>query len=199
MFIDLFVPTLLFSSCFVVDFYVFKRLLFQSVLLATYGVVYSAFLTAVVSIYIFPYDFSWIEGWCFGGMLAATDPVATVALLKDLGAPETLGVLIEGESLLNDGTGYTLFIVFERALAGRTKSISAESIIWEIFYSSVVGPCIGLVVAIVSIILMNLIWKDFALEVPVTLCAAYGAFFLGNQVEASGVLAVVTVGVILGG
>ncbi|KAL7000706.1 Son of sevenless 1, partial [Sarracenia purpurea var. burkii] len=51
----------------------------------------------------FPYDWSWKTSLLLGGLLSATDPVAVVALLKDLGASKKLSTIIEGESLMNDG------------------------------------------------------------------------------------------------
>lgn len=56
--------------------------------------------------------FGWPEGLVIGSILSATDPVAVVALLKELGTPITFNVLLEGESLLNDGTGTVFFVVF---------------------------------------------------------------------------------------
>lgn len=52
---------------------------------------------------LFPYEWSWSTVLLLGGLLSATDPVAVVALLKDLGASKKLSTIIEGESLMNDG------------------------------------------------------------------------------------------------
>jgi len=52
---------------------------------------------------VLPYDWNWSTGLLLGGLLSATDPVAVVALLKELGASKKLSTLIEGESLMNDG------------------------------------------------------------------------------------------------
>jgi len=57
---------------------------------------------------IFPYNWSWTTSLLLGGLLSATDPVAVVALLKELGASKKLSTIIEGESLMNDG--YLIFI-----------------------------------------------------------------------------------------
>ena len=54
----------------------------------------------------------------FGAMSAATDPVAVVALLGELGAPESLGVLVEGESLINDGSAFVAFLVMIDVING---------------------------------------------------------------------------------
>lgn len=73
----------------------------------------SAFLTAFAMTYILGYDgeFTWTASVLFGAVVSATDPVAVVALLKELGASRRLATLIEGESLLNDGTAMVMFSV----------------------------------------------------------------------------------------
>lgn len=59
--------------------------------------------------YVLPFGWGWVESVMFGGILSATDPVAVIALLKDLGVMPDLSVLIEGESILNDGTSIVLY------------------------------------------------------------------------------------------
>jgi len=81
--------------------------------------VISAFLTAVVVNFILGYssELAFSGALLFGAILSATDPVAVVSILKELGAPPSLSTLIEGESLLNDGTGIVLFeVILEIAL-----------------------------------------------------------------------------------
>lgn len=56
--------------------------------------------------FTFPYDWSWKTSLLLGGLLSATDPVAVVALLKELGASKKLSTIIEGESLMNDGYSF---------------------------------------------------------------------------------------------
>ena len=94
----LFLPPLIFASAHHVDYHVVSRSIVHIGYLATVGVVISAILTALVAKYCFWwYEFNWWTALTFGSMLAATDPVAVVALLADLGAPKTLSLLIEGE------------------------------------------------------------------------------------------------------
>lgn len=82
--------------------------------LATVGVGIATGLTAVFTYYVMGEGLAahWATSLAFGAMLSATDPVAVVALLKDLGAPKQLSLLIEGESLFNDGTAMAVFLVF---------------------------------------------------------------------------------------
>ncbi|WAR03707.1 OSBP1-like protein [Mya arenaria] len=72
----------------------------------------ATFLTAVLARFLFTYGWSWNEGMMFGAILSATDPVAVVALLRDIGASKKLAMVIEGEALLNDGAAIVFFNVF---------------------------------------------------------------------------------------
>lgn len=56
-------------------------------------------------------SFNWLSSLMYGSIVSATDPVAVVALLKELGASKRLSTMIEGESLLNDGTAMVVFLV----------------------------------------------------------------------------------------
>jgi sodium/hydrogen exchanger 10/11 len=112
-----------------------SRVLVQ--VLAGPGLVVQSGLIAAVAVYILPYGWGWTEGFLFGGILSATDPVAVIAILKvtamrpcglmtsertdwfspqDLGVLPDLRVLIEAESLLNDGTAIVLFQICESIL-----------------------------------------------------------------------------------
>lgn len=62
--------------------------------------------------FTFPYNWSWKTSLLLGGLLSATDPVAIVALLKELGASKKLSTIIEGESLMNDGYLYFMICRF---------------------------------------------------------------------------------------
>ena len=75
--------------------------------------VLSSFLTAIIMKYIIlsHTDFDWTSSILFGFLISATDPVAVIAILKELGASKRLSILIEGESLLNDGTAMVGFLV----------------------------------------------------------------------------------------
>jgi NhaP-type Na+/H+ or K+/H+ antiporter len=103
-----FLPALLFESSFSMEIHQIKRCMAQMVLLAGPGVVLSTFLLGSAVKLTFPYDWSWKTSLLLGGLLSATDPVAVVALLKELGASKKLSTIIEGESLMNDGVALGL-------------------------------------------------------------------------------------------
>lgn len=109
----LFLPALLFESAFHSDWHLFKKQLAQILLLAGPILLVGAFVTAAILVNIVPEELSsgFTGALVFGSIVSATDPVAVVALLKELGASKKLSTLIEGESLLNDGTATVLFTV----------------------------------------------------------------------------------------
>ncbi|CAJ1938943.1 unnamed protein product [Sphenostylis stenocarpa] len=115
-----FLPALLFESSFLMEVHQIKRCLAQMLLLAGPGVALSTVCLGVVMKLTFPYNWGWKTSLLLGGLLSATDPVAVVALLKDLGASKKLSTIIEGESLMNDGTAIVVYTLFYRMVLGET-------------------------------------------------------------------------------
>ncbi|XP_063674880.1 sodium/hydrogen exchanger 10-like [Bolinopsis microptera] len=111
-----FLPVLLFESAFLLDIHAIKKSIGQILVLALPGYIVTSATTAVVVYYIFQYDWSWNTSMMVGAILSATDPVAVVALLKSSpGGKDVhhLSIVIEGESLLNDGAAIVLFNIFQ--------------------------------------------------------------------------------------
>ena len=125
MVLSLFIPGLIFESAFNTNYHIFLKESQQAAMLAGPGVLVNALLIGGVmhyfahSISLFSdidddgYDWSWSFSIMFGAIVSATDPVAVVALLKELGASKRLSTLIEAESLLNDGTAFVMFTVLK--------------------------------------------------------------------------------------
>ncbi len=96
----------------------------------TYANTISTYLTHTRHRFILPYSWGWTESLMFGGIISATDPVSVIALVKELGVIPDFGVLIEGESILNDGTSMIVYelcfaILFEQASTVSFVSIHA--------------------------------------------------------------------------
>ena len=96
----------------------------QVTILATLGVLITQGLLGVFLVLVLPYGWSWEFGFTVAASLCVTDPVAVVALLKELGASKKLGTVIEGESLFNDGTGIVLFSLFIEIARGQIFTAS---------------------------------------------------------------------------
>ena len=120
MVILVFLPALIFESAFNADYYTFKRQFFKIFLLAGPVLLACTFSTAAVMLYGFRFDLAGFDFWScclFGAIISATDPVAVVALLKELGVSKRISTLIEGESLMNDGTAYVVFLILLEVVA----------------------------------------------------------------------------------
>merc|ERR1719453_1486205 len=119
-------PALLAGDAMTIDTSVAKRVAKQCMYLAGPGVAIGAFCTAFfLDAYIdWKTEKSFVLSLCAGSILCATDPVAVVALLKELGTSPTLTVQIQGESLLNDGTAIVLYMISYNMLSGEEYDVA---------------------------------------------------------------------------
>ena len=192
-----FLPALLFESSFSVDVHIMRHEALQIFCLAVPGVIFSASLTAMFVKFLLP-SMSWSISFLLGSILAATDPVAVVALLKDMGVDERLGTLIEGESLMNDGSAIVLYTIFSKAIMNTYCCELPQIITWALRLS-LGGPILGIFIGYVVVWLLEWVKNDRASEITLTIVAAYSAFLVaeGTELKVSGVLAVVFLGLYL--
>jgi NhaP-type Na+/H+ or K+/H+ antiporter len=225
-----FLPPLIFESAFYVDAHIFLRAFKSIVAMAVVGVIVASTVTALFVMAIYPnytvnakVDLTVygqvLPALLLGTTLSATDPVAVVSLLNSLGAPKALATLIEGESLLNDGTAYGLFLLFleltkfnlsledapeyicdsAHEVPGCVKDYSSVGTIVVMFALLVFGAVlIGGSIGYLSTLTIAFIYDNKVMECMVTVIAAYGAWIAGEACRASGVLAVVACGVVMG-
>ncbi|KAF8021104.1 hypothetical protein BT93_G1510 [Corymbia citriodora subsp. variegata] len=188
-----FLPALLFESSFSMEIHQIKRCIMQMILLAGPGVLISTFCLGSALKFTFPYDWNWKTCLLLGGLLSATDPVAVVALLKDLGASKKLSTIIEGESLMNDGTAIVVYQLFYKMVLG--KSFDWAAIIKFLAEVSLGAVCIGLAFGIISVLWLGFIFNDTVIEITLTLAVSYIAYFTAQEgIDVSGVLTVMTLG-----
>lgn len=117
----IFLPTLIFESAFVMDVHTFKKTIGQSLILAGPGLILCTVLTALMGRYIFTYNWSWVTAMIFGVILSATDPVAVVALLKDLGEPcSYIWLAIHAINLLTYLL-YTMYVCMHVCVLGQSN------------------------------------------------------------------------------
>ena len=131
----------------------------------------------------------------FGALISATDPVAVVALFRRLGVPRRLQVLLEGESLFNDGTAIVMFnLMLAIALAGRFSAIDS---IRQFLTVSGGGVLIGVTLGLLFSRLIARI-DDPLVETTLTTVLAFGSYLVAEYFHVSGVLAVVAAGIVNG-
>jgi len=107
----IFLPALIFAEAMKMKIKLFGRLLGQVLILAGPGVLMGTALTGAFAKKVLPYGWDWKVSFIFGSILAATDPVAVVALFNTLGVSQRLTMLVSGESLINDGTAIVIFTI----------------------------------------------------------------------------------------
>ena len=143
MILYIFLPILIFDAAYELDVHIFRKTLTNATILSVPGVIIAMLLTAALMIGIGTFAPSY-EGWnwtfalMFGALISATDPVAVVALLKELGTSKRFSTLVDAESMLNDGTGIVLFMLFFGAYTatGVSDSPVADFIIVSIVHYS---------------------------------------------------------------
>ena len=204
----IFLPGLLFGDAVQVNYHLFKKSFWQTLWLAFPGMLLGTVLTALVPIYVFQYDWSFNLAMTFGSILAATDPVAVVKLLDEVGAPPGLRMLIAGESMLNDGAAIVIFTIFRSLyfFEATGGSIGRDFTVAEgfavFFQQSLGGMAIGIAWGCVLILLLRTFDRKFdredtIMQVTLSITVAYLAFYVADEVaDTSGVLSVVFCGII---
>jgi CPA1 family monovalent cation:H+ antiporter len=191
---DLILPPLLFDAAISISWRELRRDFFPIAVLATLGTVIAAGVVAGGMI--------WLLGWpassalVFGVLIAATDPVAIIAMFKDNKLKGRLCLLVESESLLNDGAAAVLFVL---ALAwtqsaGHQPGLDTVATLARIVLGGVtIGAAFG-----GAAILVAKRTTEHLIEAALSTVAAYGSFLAAEYFDVSGVLATVTAGLTIG-
>ena len=202
--LSLLVPPLVFEAAFHLRVEDLRRDFGLILTLAIPGVILTTLVVGGL-IFIVNIGISIELAFVFGALIAATDPVAVVALFRRLGVPKRLQVLLEGESLFNDGTAIVLFSIM-LAIAGITvhgeSAISTNSGLglWVAEFLKVAGGGIltGVVLGMFASQIIGRI-DDALVETTLTTVLAFGSYLVGEHVlGVSGVLAVVAAGIVNG-
>ncbi len=185
----LFLPTLIFESAYSMEPHLFFRIAPQITLLAIVGLIISMVLSALAV--------NWLLSWgmgtalLFGALISATDPVAVVALLKEKSSRKRLETLIEGESLLNDGTAIVFFSLFYGFSLGTTTEIKALPVIGEFIWVVSAGLIIGAAIGWAVLCIIGKLINQPLIEISLSVAAAYLTFIIAEILHVSGVVALV--------
>lgn len=179
----LFLPPLLFEAAFALDLpLLWSRrrgvlaLAFPGTLLAT---------VAGAAIVAWAVALPWPVALVFGAMVAATDPVAVLATFRQLRADERLSVLLEGESLFNDGVALSLFLTLVAAVGGGFAPVQAAG---DFLLKVVGGALLGLAIGWLGSFVVGLS-DEHLTEMLISVAVAYGAFIGAEALHLSGVIA----------
>lgn len=189
-----FLPPLLFEASWNMDLQALKRDWRAISVFATVGVVVCMIAVGLLLHYVG--GLSMQAAFLFGAMVSATDPVSVVALFRQLGIDKRLTMILEGESLFNDGTAVVLFqIVLAIVMSGTQFSLPATigSFIAVVIGGAALGALLGFIASLVT-----KLFDDHLLEVTLTMITAYGAFLLAERLHVSTVIAVVAAGIVVG-
>jgi CPA1 family monovalent cation:H+ antiporter len=192
-------PGLLFEGAFKLDFAEFWQARYSILMLAVPGLVVSTLLSALLlwlgvnELRVGSVTFN--EALAFGALISATDPISVLSLFRSLGVDNKLCVLVEGESLFNDGTAVVVFtLVLGFAAGGDTGWMH---ITWEFVRITGLAALVGTVIGVAAGVVTRSI-DDPMIELTVTLLSAYGAFIVAELMGVSGVIACVMAGLVTG-
>ncbi len=190
---NVFLPPLVFEAAIQIHWKDLRKEFFVILMLVTVGVCLSAGVTALGMRYLVGWE--WVSALLFGALIAATDPVSVIATFKEAGVHGRLRLLVEAESLLNDGTAAVAFAVILASALGSASSISG--IAWTLTVTIAGAVLCGALIA-AAILLLAGRTEDYLVEFSFTTVAAYGSFFLAEHFHFSGVLASLTAGLLVG-
>jgi CPA1 family monovalent cation:H+ antiporter len=186
-------PPLIFEAAIFLHWHELRRELAIVISMATVGVVLASGVVAL--------GMHLLVGWpliaagIFGALIAATDPVSVIATFKESNVGGRLRLLVEAESLFNDGTAAVVFGILLAVAQG--AALAPQNIAFELV--KVVGGGIACG-ALMAVIVLYIAGKttDHLVEITFTTVAAYGSFLLAEHYHWSGVLATLTAGLIVG-
>lgn len=186
-------PPLIFEAAFSLEWRQLLADLPLVLVLATVGVVLSAAVTTAGMHFLS--NWPWTSALVFGALISATDPVSVIATFKGARVRGRLRLLVESESLFNDGTAAVLFAICVAAATGSPPT--PRQVSWTLLVMIVGSLVCGAVVAYAALFLAGRT-EDHLVEITFTTVAAYGSFLLAEHLHLSGVLATLVAGLILG-
>ncbi len=168
-------------------------------ILATFGVVMSTFIVGSIAWIVF-----WIVGlklpfiYCllFGSLIAPTDPIAVIGILKKAGVPKSLETKITGESLFNDGVAVVVFLVIMGIVTGG-HDVTAGHIMLLFVEEAIGGVLFGLAIGWLAYRMLKSV-DNYQVEVLLTLALVMGGYALAHAIHVSGPIAMVVAGIFIG-
>ncbi|MFL3651079.1 MAG: cation:proton antiporter [Pseudoalteromonas sp.] len=190
---------LLYAGALEINLMALRKQRWEITALVLFSTIASTFIVGYLSFYLFAlfsFDVPFIYCLLFGALISPTDPIAVLAIIKQMRAPEGISVQVEGESLFNDGIGLVIFTtIFSVAFYGTDAQFGD---IAELFFVDALGGiAFGLAIALVGhFLIINS--RDVNIRLLITLTIPTAGFAAANIWEISGALAMVTSGILMG-
>jgi Na+:H+ antiporter len=189
----IFLPALLFEGSLKLQVRQLRENALPIALLATVGVLVATLVTGFAAHWLLGLPL--LVALVFGAVTAATDPISVLSIFKEMVVPKRLSIIVEGESLFNDGTAAALFTVLAAGVASGTLSIGTgiQTFLVEVCGGVAVGMALGYVFSKFTQKI-----DDPAIEITLTTVLAYGSYLAAQTLHLSGVIATVAAGLTLG-
>lgn len=187
-------PTLLFEASWNLDVRQLAKSWRPITVLVTVGVLISM---AVVALMMCVFTgLGLMPALVFGALIAATDPISVLAMFRKLGVDSRLTIILEGESLFNDGTAFVLFkFVLALALAGAAVSVTSAAIGFMVIVAGAI--LLGVLLGVVAGWIASR-FSDHLMEATLTVLVAYGSYLLAEALQLSPVIATICAGLAMG-
>jgi Na+/H+ antiporter len=187
-----FLPPLLYAAAFQASAYELRANAGPIALLAIGLVLATVVAVAVVAHHLI--GLPWAVAFVLGAVVGPTDPVAAAAVLSRLGAPARIRTILEGESLVNDGTGLTAYSL---AIAAIGTTVTTVDVVGDFVIKAAGGIAIGLAAGWLFGRLRGAT-REPSIDLVLSILTPFVAYVPAERIELSGVLAVVTAGVVVG-
>ena len=204
--IDIMLPFLLFAGAISVNVHELLKDKVTILLLATFGVLFSTFAVGTGVYWLIEQPIfnlntlglSYVDCLLFGSLIAPTDPIAVLAMVKKMNLSLTTETRIAGESLFNDGIGVVIFLTLLSVKKLGIENVTAESI-GSLFATEIIGGiALGALIGFLGLKLVKYIENEhIELEVLITLSLVLMVSMVSKQFHFSGVLGVVVMGLFL--
>lgn len=189
----LFLPALVFEGSVKLDIRQLLKNSLPLLLLANLGVLLAAVVTG--------FAVHWLVGlplliaMLFGSIISATDPISVLAIFKHMKVPHRLSLILEGESLLNDGTAVVLFEILLTAVVAGNLGLARG--IGQYFLAVIGGAALGSALGYLASRITATV-DDSQIEITLTTVLAYGSYLLAHRLDLSGVIATACAGLMMG-
>ncbi|XP_039394478.1 sodium/hydrogen exchanger 10-like isoform X10 [Mauremys reevesii] len=196
LFLHMFTPVIIFTAAFEMDFYLFRKSFWQIFLLSVPGFLLNCTLIGLLTYKINKYNWNWHMSMLFGVIVSTTDPILSVASVKNIGLSKIIINLIKGESLFSDATSAIVFELYSDLVSDPHTEVAKEIIIklvLKFFASTIFGFLSSRIVKY----WLSHVFNDGLTEVILSFSMAYLIFFIAEWLGMSGVISLTVLGILL--